>query len=221
MAPRTYPTDEADLFAPPEAGGMMTIAPDAVVLRRFVSTPPLRAIIERIATTAPFRRLKSPFGGQTSVAMTNCGAVGWHSDARGYRYVESDPVTGLPWSPLPSEFRELAGLASRAAGFGHYEPDCCLINRYAIGSQLGAHRDYDERDLGQPIVSVSIGLPATFLWYGATRKGPPLPVRVTDGDVVVFGGTARAGYHGVRRLAAGPATGPDAVRYNLTFRRAR
>jgi alkylated DNA repair protein (DNA oxidative demethylase) len=155
--------------------------------------------------------------------MTNCGAFGWHSDARGYRYVERDPDSGRPWPAMPELFRTLARSAAAEAGFAGFDPDACLVNRYAIGAQMGAHRDHDEHDMAQPIVSVSIGLPAVFLWYGEKRSARPLRVPLGDGDVVVWGGVARAGYHGVRRIEAPvPAAAlEEAVRYNLTFRRAR
>lgn len=220
MRSRPRPINEPDLFAERSDTGIVVIAPDVFLLPKFTATAPLLATIERIAATAPFRNLKTPGGGTMSVAMTNCGRLGWHSDASGYRYVENDPLTGRPWSPMPVEFRSLAQSAAAVVGFGLYQPDCCLINRYAIGTHLGTHKDNDERDLGQPIVSVSIGLAAVFLWYGATRKGSPLRIRVTDGDVVVWGRTARAGFHGVRRLTAEAGASESALRYNLTFRRA-
>lgn len=179
------------------------------------------AAIGLIAAQAPFRHLRTPGGGRMSVSMTNCGAWGWHSDVRGYRYLEADPESGRPWPPMPAAFATLASQAAAVAGFGVFAPDCCLVNRYQPGAHMGTHRDFDELDMRQPIVSTSIGLPATFLWYGATRKGPPLRVPLADGDVVVWGGAARAGYHGVGRLAAGGGVGDAAVRYNLTFRRAR
>ena len=188
-----------------------------VYLRRYVATAPLLEAIAAIAAAAPFRHLTTPGGGCMSVAMTNAGACGWFSDAHGYRYTDADPLSGRPWPPMPASFQSLAAAAAAEAGFGGFAPDCCLVNRYAVGAQMGTHRDYDERDLGHPIVSVSIGLPAVFLWYGATRKGPPRRVPVADGDVLVWGGRARPGYHGVRRLA-GEA---GALRHNLTFRRAR
>ena len=154
-----------------------------------------------------------------SVAMTNCGTWGWHSDAHGYRYVERDPGSDRPWPVMPAVFADLATRAAATAGFPGFDPDCCLVNRYAPGTQMGTHRDYDERDLRHPIVSESIGLPAVFVWYGETRQASPTPVPLADGDVLVWGGRARAGYHGVRRLPT--HAGVDAQRYNLTFRRAR
>jgi alkylated DNA repair protein (DNA oxidative demethylase) len=215
------PLAQPDLFARPSQAAAITIAPEVVILKRHAVTPPLVAAIGRVSRAAPFRRLYTRGGGQMSVAMTNCGAVGWHSDTHGYRYVDRDPESGRPWPTMPPAFLSLATRAAALAGFPGFEPDCCLVNRYAIGTQMGAHRDFDELDMRHPIVSVSIGLPAVFLWYGATRKGPALPVCVEDGDVVVWGGTARAGYHGVRRVAAPAGVVPGAVRYNLTFRRAR
>jgi alkylated DNA repair protein (DNA oxidative demethylase) len=210
---------QADLpFADP-LPDRLAIADEVLLLRGFVATGPLSAAIEAIAHGAPFRQLETPGGGRMSVAMTNAGAVGWHSDANGYRYVDRDPLTGALWPPMPVAFADLARRAAAEAGFRDFAPDCVLVNRYAPGAQMGTHRDYDERDLGQPIVSVSIGLPATFVWYGATRRDLPRPVPVADGDVLVWGGRARAGYHGVRRLRPGPD--PAAVRHNLTFRRAR
>jgi DNA oxidative demethylase len=212
---------QADLLDPVTGPACIAVADEVVWLRRYASTPPLRAAILEIAARAPFRQLTTPGGGRMSVAMTNAGPWGWHSDARGYRYVDRDPLSGQPWPALPASFAALAAQAAAAAGFADFAPDCCLVNRYAVGAQMGTHRDYDEHDLRQPIVSVSIGLPAVFLWYGATRQGPPQRVPVTDGDVLVWGGAARAGYHGVRRLAAPPPGTADAWRFNLTFRRAR
>ncbi len=195
------------------------VAEEVVLLRRFAPTAALRSAIDAIAAAAPFRHLSTPGGGSMSVAMTNCGAWGWHSDARGYRYLERDPGSDLPWPAMPLALAELAARAAATAGFPGFAPDCCLVNRYAPGAQMGTHRDFDEHDLRHPIVSVSIGLPAVFLWYGASRQGPPTRVPLVDGDVLVWGGRARAGYHGVRRLPVRAEAG--ALRYNLTFRRAR
>lgn len=212
------------LLEPPfDADPRVELAPGASVLRGFARelAPTLLAEVERIAMAAPFRHLQTPGGKTMSVAMTNCGDVGWHSDARGYRYVEADPASGLPWPPLPESFRHLARDAAGAAGFEDYAPDVCLINRYAIGNRLTLHVDHDERDRRAPIVSVSIGLPATFLWGGLDRRTPQRRVPLGHGDVVVWGGPARMRYHGVLPIKGGehPATG--ASRLNLTFRVAR
>lgn len=208
-----------DLFASLEPE-RREICPGVVLLERFVDTGPLLAEVERVSAAAPFRNLTTPGGGTMSVAMTNCGAAGWYSDRRGYRYTAEDPLSGAPWPAMPPLFLNLAHCAAEAAGLGPFAPDACLVNRYDPGTSLGAHQDRDEPDTTQPIVSVSIGLPAVFCWYGPKRSGTPIPIRVTDGDVVVFGGPARRGYHGVRRLADGdhPLTGR--CRINLTFRRA-
>jgi DNA oxidative demethylase len=210
----------SDLFACPSAAE--PIAPHVTLLRGFAApTTPFVECIEAIARRAPFRHLVTPGGGRMSVAMTNCGPLGWHSDRRGYRYVERDPEGGEPWPAMPSSFVALAEAAAERGGFPGFAPDACLVNRYEPGARMGTHRDHDELDLSHPIVSVSIGVPAVFLWYGDSRRGSPLRVTLADGDVVVWGADARGGYHAVKPLAVArhPATG--ALRYNLTFRRAR
>jgi len=201
---------------------LVTIAPQVVLLRAFAApTAPLVEAIDAIALAAPFRNLTTPGGGRMSVAMTNCGPWGWHSDTHGYRYTAADRETGEAWPAMPQTFAALAARAAAHAGFPGFEPDACLINRYEAGAQMGTHRDYDEHDMRHPIVSVSIGVPAVFQWYGATRRGTPTRVQLEDGDVVVWGGAARAGYHGVRRLDAGRHATTGTLRYNLTFRRAK
>ena len=188
-----------------------------VLLRRFAGGAELLAEISRVAAEAPFRFMSTP-GGKMSVAMTNCGVLGWTSDASGYRYAPRDPLTGKPWPGLPHSFATLADAAARRAGFDAFEPDSCLINRYAPGTRLGAHQDKDERDFGQPIVSVSLGLPAIFfVVLGRGRSGPVRSVRVEEGDVVVWGGPARLAYHGVKRIES---SGTLPFRFNLTLRRA-
>ena len=156
-----------------------------------------------------------------SAAMTSCGAHGWVSDARGYRYDAVDPEHGLPWPPMPPELLALASDAAARAGFARFVPDACLVNRYEPGARLTLHQDRDERDLDAPIVSVSLGLPAVFLFGGVTRRERPRRTRLWHGDVVVWGGPSRLRYHGVMPLEAGehPATGP--FRINLTLRKAR
>jgi alkylated DNA repair protein (DNA oxidative demethylase) len=154
-----------------------------------------------------------------SVAMTNCGRVGWVSDRTGYRYAPEDPDTGAAWPAMPDAFLDLAVRAAAEGGFEHYDPDDCLINRYVAGAKLGLHQDRDEKDAWAPIVSVSLGLPAVFLWGGKNRSDPVRRLRVESGDVVVWGGPARFVYHGVAPLKNGdhPLTG--AARINLTFRK--
>jgi alkylated DNA repair protein (DNA oxidative demethylase) len=154
-----------------------------------------------------------------SVAMTNCGRVGWVSDRSGYRYDPIDPDTGRPWPAMPAVFRDLAEGAAAAAGFPNYDPDACLVNRYVERAKLSLHQDRDENDQWSPIVSVSLGLPAVFLWGGKRRRDSVRRLRLESGDVVVWGGPARFVYHGVSPLAAGvhPLTGT--TRINLTFRK--
>ena len=197
------------------------LADGAVLLRGFAAaeTPALLAALDAVAGAAPFRHMVTPGGFTMSVAMTNCGSVGWVSDRRGYRYDPADPETGQPWPAMPALFRDLARRAASAARF-EFEPDCCLVNRYEPGTKLSLHQDKDEHDFTAPIVSVSLGLPAVFLWGGLKRSDRPRRIRLESGDVVVWGGPARLTYHGVTPLADGehPATGR--ARINLTFRKA-
>lgn len=209
-----------ELFAL-EAGAGQSLGEGITLLRGFADSRILFPIIERVAASSPFRHLVTPGGQTMSVAMTNCGPVGWVSDRSGYRYSSRDPLTGRDWPRMPAEFEDLALRAASTAGFPRFVPDACLINRYAQGARLTAHRDADEQDFEQPIVSVSIGLPATFAFYGLTRGGRGRSVALVDGDVLVWGGPSRLVYHAVRPLKPGvhPLTGE--YRYNLTFRHAR
>jgi alkylated DNA repair protein (DNA oxidative demethylase) len=197
------------------------LEPGAMILRGFADrlAPALLEEVRRVADASPFRHLVTPGGHTMSVAMTNCGRVGWVSDRSGYRYDAVDPDTGNSWPPMPETFQNLARRAAAEAGFENYHPDACLINRYAKGSKLGLHQDRDEQDAWSPIVSVSLGLPAVFLWGGRQRADRVRRIRLESGDVAVWGGPARFVYHGVAPLAAGdhPLTG--ALRINLTFRK--
>jgi len=198
------------------------LAPGAVLLRGFATavTDALCAEIQRVIAQAPFRHMVTPGGLAMSVAMTNCGAHGWVSDRNGYRYDPIDPHSGRHWPALPPAFLMLARDAAAAAGYVAFEPDACLINRYQTGSRLSLHQDKDERDFGQPIVSVSLGVPATFLFGGPRRMGATLRVPVRHGDVVVWGGAARLNYHGVLPIKAAHHRFAGAHRINLTLRRA-
>ncbi|MEB2359924.1 MAG: DNA oxidative demethylase AlkB [Bryobacteraceae bacterium] len=193
----------------------------AVLLRGFATSEAEMLIgeVERIAQAAPFRHLVTPGGYTMSVAMTNCGRVGWVSDRTGYRYDPVDPATGAPWPAIPTAFLDLAARAAAQGGFEGYNPDACLINRYLAGAKLGLHQDRDEKDAWAPIVSVSLGLPAVFLWGGKRRSGPVRRLRLENGDVAVWGGPGRFVYHGIAPLKDGqhPLTG--ASRINLTFRK--
>ena len=176
--------------------------------------------LQTVVAQAPWRHMQTPGGQRMSVALTNCGALGWVSDRRGYRYSALDPDSGQPWPPLPAPFADLATQAAAAAGFDGFTPDACLINRYAPGARMGLHQDRDERDLAQPIVSVSLGLPAVFLWGGLRRADRTVRVPLLHGDVVVWGGVDRLRFHGIAPLPEGhhPLTG--AQRINFTLRRA-
>lgn len=223
--PRHYldtPMFTADLFAEQEAGYPLPLGPQAMVLRGH-ALPWVKQLLpelERIAVQAPFRHMVTPGGRSMSVALTNCGALGWHSDANGYRYTRIDPQTGLPWPALPDCFHELAHNAAEAAGFAAYAPDACLINRYLPGSRLTLHQDRNERDFSAPIVSVSLGMSATFLFGGLKRSDRTARVALHHGDIVVWGGTDRLRYHGILPLLgpAHPLLGEQ--RINLTFRKA-
>jgi alkylated DNA repair protein (DNA oxidative demethylase) len=211
-----------DLLAGLTAPSAESLGDGAVLLRGFASgeAPALLGEIERIAAAAPFRHLITPGGFRMSVAMTNCGSVGWVSDRRGYRYDPADPETGKPWPDMPALFRALAARAAQAAGFPGFAPEACLINRYAPGTRLTLHQDRDEGNFDHPIVSVSLGVPATFLFGGLDRRDKARRIRLEHGDVAVWGGPSRLAFHGIDTLKEGhhPLTG--ALRYNLTFRRA-
>jgi alkylated DNA repair protein (DNA oxidative demethylase) len=194
----------------------------AVLLREFAraSEAALLDGVREVVAQAPLRQMTTPGGLRMSVAMTNCGSLGWVSDRAGYRYAALDPVSGVPWPPMPATFAALARDAAEAGGFSNFNPDVCLINRYEAGTRLSLHQDRDERDYEQPIVSVSLGVGATFLLGGLKRSDRTVRLRLEHGDVVVWGGPARLRYHGVLPLEAEshPLTG--AQRFNLTFRKA-
>jgi DNA oxidative demethylase len=199
------------------------MAEGAVLLRGFVGADEaeLVAALRGVVAAAPFRRMFTPGGHQMSVAMTNCGSAGWVTDRTGYRYSPDDPETGKPWPAMPRLFRELADRAAEYAGFAGFAPDVCLINRYEPGARMSLHQDKDELDFGAPIVSVSLGLPAIFMFGGSKRSDRPRRFRLEHGDIAVWGGPSRLFFHGVAPLADGehPVIGPR--RLNLTFRKIR
>ena len=211
---------QPDLFEPPAR--RVELEPGAWWLHAYAEAeaPALLDAITRVLQAAPLRHLVTPGGRPMSVAMTNCGSAGWVSDRSGYRYDAIDPESGQPWPAMPAAFTELAARAAAEAGYPRFVPDACLINRYAPGAQLSLHQDRDERGFNAPIVSVSLGLPATFLWGGASRAQRAQRVPLVHGDVVVWGGQARLNFHGIAALRDGshPLTGN--ARFNLTFRRA-
>jgi alkylated DNA repair protein (DNA oxidative demethylase) len=198
------------------------LAQGAFLLRGFAlaNEASLLDALRNVATRAPFRHMNTPGGYRMSVAMTNCGALGWVTDRTGYRYDPIDPESGQPWPAMPDSFLSLATNAATKAGFPGFVPDACLINRYDIGAKLSLHQDKDERDFGAPIVSVSLGVPAVFLFGGLNRTDKTKRVPVTHGDVVVWGGPARLRYHGVLSLKENQHHLLGAQRVNLTFRKA-
>jgi alkylated DNA repair protein (DNA oxidative demethylase) len=212
-------TDQAPIADRPHT---QPLADGAVVLHGFASSAAehLWRDVGRVIETAPLRHMLTPGGLRMSVAMTNCGASGWVSDGRGYRYDAVDPGSGRTWPQMPDSLRAFAQSAAAAAGFSGFDPDACLINRYEPGARMGLHQDRDEQDLLQPIVSLSLGLPAGFLFGGMKRNDTTLRMPLFHGDVVVWGGPSRLRFHGVLPIQDGwhPLTG--ACRVNLTFRRA-
>ncbi|MBV8896180.1 MAG: DNA oxidative demethylase AlkB, partial [Acidobacteriaceae bacterium] len=204
----------------PRSGNFEQLEEGAVLLCGFAAPQSTLLVeeVERVARAAPFRRMTTPGGYTMSVAMTNCGRVGWVSDSHGYRYDALDPQSSRPWPAMPAVFLDLAVSAAASGGFAAYDPDACLINRYAPGAKLSLHQDRDEKDEWAPIVSVSLGLPAVFLWGGKRRADSVRRLRLESGDVVVWGGPARFTYHGVAPLKPGDHPLTESVRINLTFR---
>jgi alkylated DNA repair protein (DNA oxidative demethylase) len=197
------------------------MAEGAVLLRGFARPfeAELLSALRAIVKQAPFRHLITPGGHRMSVAMTNCGSVGWVSDNTGYRYDAIDPQSGQPWPAMPPVLRRLAAAAADDAEFDRFAPEACLINRYVPGAKLSMHQDKDELDFGAPIVSVSLGLPAIFLFGGLKRADRPARYRLEHGDVVVWGGPSRLFFHGVAPLADGEHAVMGRQRINLTFRK--
>jgi alkylated DNA repair protein (DNA oxidative demethylase) len=223
---------ENDLFSN-SSGQYLHITDGAMLLRHFVQLNKnalfdeagLLADLSRILESSPVRHIVTPGGFTMSVAMTNCGTLGWVSDKRGYRYCVLDPSTELPWQPMPASFLVLASAAAAQAGYAEFAPDACLINRYQPKARMSLHQDKDEQDFNQPIVSVSLGMPATFLFGGAKRSDKPIKILLQHGDVVVWGGKSRLNYHGIMPLQTtniqtNDHTALEACRINLTFRKA-
>jgi alkylated DNA repair protein (DNA oxidative demethylase) len=198
------------------------LAPGAVLLRRFALAreAELEQAVAAVAAAAPLRHMRTPGGFTMSVAMTNCGRYGWVSSEQGYRYAERDPDTDAPWPAMPAVVLDLAKTAAAAGGFDGFEPDACLVNRYEPGSRLTLHQDKDEQSFAEPIVSVSLGVAATFLFGGVRRTERPARIVLEHGDVVVWGGPSRLRYHGVAPLKRAWHSFAGHTRYNLTVRRA-
>lgn len=203
-------------------GGRVVLGPQSLVLRGF-ALPMMDALlagVDAVAAQAPFRHMETPGGYTMSVALTNCGQLGWTSDARGYRYTRTDPLSGQPWPAMPPAFMLLAQAAAAEAGFPGFEPDACLVNRYEPGSRLSLHQDRNERDYGAPIVSVSLGMPAMFLFGGEQRADKASRTPLFHGDVVVWGGVDRLRYHGIMPIKDLPHPRLGSQRINFTIRRA-
>ncbi len=206
----------------------LQIANGATLLRHFIqqnksallNEATLLADLSDILENSSLRHMTTPGGFTMSVAMTNCGALGWVSDRKGYRYTALDPSTGLPWQPMPASFIALASTDSAQAGYANFMPDACLINQYQPAARMSLHQDKDEQDFSQPIVSVSLGAPATFLFGGAKRSDKPRKILLQHGDVIVWGGKTRLNYHGVTPLKVDNHKTFGACRINLTFRKA-
>ncbi|HWV14311.1 MAG TPA: DNA oxidative demethylase AlkB [Cellvibrio sp.] len=211
-----------DLFSRESTQWCEQICEGAVVLRGFALDRDslLLAEIARIVAAAPWRKMVTPGGLPMSVATTSCGTVGWVSDVYGYRYSPRDARSQAQWPALPLSFLELAQAAAAKAGYEHFLPDSCLINCYGIAAKMSLHQDRNEKDFTQPIVSVSLGLPATFLWGGMQRGDKALRIPLVHGDVVVWGGPARLRFHGVQPVKAGVHSLLGEQRINLTFRKA-
>ena len=214
----------ADLFdsVPDVRLSQQAMAEGALLLRGFARPVENNVIaaLREIVAQAPFRHMITPGGHPMSVAMTNCGGLGWVTDRRGYRYDGVDPESGKPWPAMPPPFRALAERAAAQAGFDGFVPDACLINRYEPGAKMSLHQDRDESDFGAPIVSVSLGLPAMFMFGGLQRSDRPTRYRLEHGDIAVWGGPARLAFHGVAPLADGDHPVLGRQRLNLTFRKA-
>lgn len=215
--------DQVEPYSTPQP-----IAPGAAILRGF-ALPVARTLMQgvhAVIAAAPLRHLVTPGGQTMSVAMSNCGPLGWTSDRHGYRYAARDPLSGQPWPTMPDGFLALAQSAALEAGFADFNPNACLINRYQPGARMGLHQDRDEgnvqdgpaHDFIPPIVSISLGLPAVFLFGGLQRQAPTTRWPLAHGDVVVWGGPARLAFHGVAPLKDGEHPQLGAQRVNLTFR---
>ena len=221
-----HPMMPADLFddlPPPPEAVQTPIGPGAVLLHAFARDmdAALLQAIDAVLQQAPLRHMQTPGGFTMSVAMSNCGPLGWVSDPRGYRYAALDPKSNQPWPAMPDCFMDLAQRAASQAGYPQFLPNACLINEYVPGAKLSLHQDKDENDLTAPIVSLSLGLPAVFLFGTPRRKDQPQRLRLVHGDVVVWGGPSRLAYHGVAALADGVHALLGRRRMNLTFRQVR
>ena len=200
----------------------INILPDVILLKGFALSNQivLLADLQMVITEAPLRHMMTKMGFAMSAAMSNCGDLGWVSDRKGYRYDARDPLSNQPWPAMPASFQQLAKLAAHEAGFKAFQPDACLINQYKVGASMGLHQDKNELDYTQPIVSVSLGIPATFQFGGKLRSDKTIKIPLMHGDVIVWGNEIRQNFHGIMPLKTNQHEALGAYRYNLTFRQA-
>ena len=200
----------------------INILPDVILLKGFALSHEvaLLADLQSVITEAPLRHMMTKMGFKMSAAMTNCGDLGWTSDRKGYRYDASDPLSNQPWPKMPASFKQLANLAAHKAGFRDFQPDACLINQYKVGASMGLHQDKNELDFSQPIVSVSLGIPAVFQFGGKLRNDKTIKIPLRHGDAIVWGNETRQNFHAIMPLKPNQHEALGAYRYNLTFRRA-
>lgn len=211
-----------DLFHQAQPGQRVAMGTQAFILPGFAQPwlDQLLPALHAIQQQAPFRQMTTKGGGRMSVHTTACGELGWVSGEHGYQYSPLDPQSGHPWPAMPNCLLELAQRAASEAGFSLFIPDTCLINRYLPGARMGLHQDRDEQDFSAPIVSVSLGMPATFLFGGFKRSDRPARTTLNHGDVVVWGGEDRLRFHGIMPLADIPHPQLGSQRINLTLRKA-
>ncbi|WP_199101581.1 DNA oxidative demethylase AlkB [Aquitalea sp. ASV11] len=209
--------DDASLFPSQEqlAEGVCLLSGQANSMM-----PAIWQAVEDVLRQAPLRQMQTPGGYTMSVAMSNCGELGWISDRHGYRYSRLDPQSGQPWPAMPEVLQELARIWAAEAGFDNFVSNACLINCYQAGSKMSLHQDRDERDFAHPILTLSLGLPARFMLGGLQRQDPYRKLLLQHGDVLVFGGPARLCFHGIMPLADGDHALLGKRRISLTFRRA-
>ncbi len=211
---------QASLFATSDSTqpSIQKLQEGVVLIHDAFDAAKLFVAVQAVIAVAPLRHMQTPGGKEMSVAMTNCGTLGWTSNHAGYAYSHMDPETKNPWPQMPSLLFDTAAQLADMAGCTGFAPDACLINHYTSGAQMGLHQDRDEKDFSQPIVSLSLGLPAKFIIGGLNRRDPVRSIQLDGGDAIVFGGAARLLFHGVRPLKSGhhPALGNS--RINLTFR---
>jgi len=177
----------------------------------------LLAALREVMRRAPVYTPRMPKSGKPmTVRMTNCGALGWVTDLRGYRYEPTHPETGEPWPPIPPMLLE----AWRELARYPHPPEACLVNVYGGDARMGLHQDRDEQDFAAPVVSLSLGDTCLFRIGGTKRSGPTRSLKLASGDALVLGGEARLAFHGVDRIIPGTSTLlPQGGRINLTMRR--